>query len=335
MANTERTVDPSSIPVNPDDPLLADFVDGGLDDANDGRTEQLQQNAESQALPDVGQVTEGQPLFEVRQVTGADGSLKEAWEALLPSTKKALIAIANEHGLKEDAAEQEITGAMRRAAVRHRDPVDFPGVLRPGTMWTLEAVKAAKDVKEVPCDIPLGSVVVDIFDGVVGLAAIKVTKLDGLVRYIVSPFKDHPATTYPVNDLEIDIQQLRVVGPGVSDRATPLDVAQYIPLGAAVETVAGKVKGWVTVQYENWNGCVQYGFQVKLDSKKKAGKGGEISKRPGEANDVWVMSSYLFKQTGKKPLVPILKQNNGVKPASPSGDERRPGPRTSIAPKIR
>ena len=319
MANTERTVDPSSIPVNPDDPLLADFVDGGLDDANDGRTEQLQQNAESQTLPlfEVRQVTEDPPSFEARPVP------------------EALIAIADEHGLKEGAAEQEISSVMRRAAVRHHDPVDFPGVLRPGTMWTLEAVKAAKDVKEVPCDIPLGSVVVDIFDGVVGLAAIKVTKLDGLVRYIVSPFKDHPATTYPVNDLEIDIQQLRVVGPGVSDRATPLDVAQYIPLGAAVETVAGKVKGWVTVQYENWNGCVQYGFQVKLDSKKKAGKGGEISKRPGEANDVWVMSSYLFKQTGKKPLVPILKQNNGVKPASPSGDERRPGPRTSIAPKIR
>lgn len=109
--------------------------------------------------------------------------------------------------------------------------------------------------------IKLGSKVTDLVTGLTGIATIRATMYDGYVQYCVNP------RGKPNERLEgtfMDEVQLKVIGKGVSDLATPSDETE-IQLGDAVEDKVTKTIGIVTERADYLNGCVR--FVVSIEAK--------------------------------------------------------------------
>lgn len=121
-------------------------------------------------------------------------------------------------------------------------------------------------------DIVLGCLAKDAATGFQGIVIQKVEQLSGNIRYALQP-QSEGGTTYP-DAINIDEHMLEHVGPGVSDRVTPVTLDVKIPLGSKVRDITTDFEGVATSKLTYMNGCIFYAVLPKV--RKEGVLAGEL-----------------------------------------------------------
>lgn len=157
-------------------------------------------------------------------------------------------------------------------------------------------------------EIKLGSEVVDSTTGFKGIAVHRIEQLNGNIQYAVQAKCPEGSTDRYPDAIQLDYHLLDVVGPGVSDRTTPVTETTVFELGTELEDKVTGMRGIATERGTYMNGCIGYMLIGKVDNKK-----------PDTSNALtaWVQVGRLKKVSNG------IKEEVKVAPDAPSG--KKPG----------
>lgn len=160
-------------------------------------------------------------------------------------------------------------------------------------------------------DIALGSTVRDAITGFTGIATQRCDHLNGNVQYAIQP-QGKEDGSYP-DAMFLDYHTLDIVGPGVSDRATPISDTEIV-LGQKVRDKATGFVGIATMKNSYLNGCVHFGVLPEI--RKEA----LLNENPAPSwidhNRLEVVSDGLIADA---PKTIEVKDEIQVKPRPPGG----------------